>query len=95
MIPSMSGAWEKFKRRGEAIERYNREHLESLTLEQAIKYVESLLYDNRWSPLPDTSTDPLPESIARLIVRSRHAVVETARVFQVTGTSLPHHAWST
>jgi len=61
--------WERFKRRGEAIERSNLDHLRSLTLDQAVRDMESLLRDNRFFPPPDVDGISLPVSIARLISR--------------------------
>ncbi len=61
-----SRVWEKMKRRGDEIDRINREHLARLTDEEAVEELFALLS----APLFDDSeyaVQPLPVSLAKLI----------------------------
>ncbi len=63
-------AWEKFKRRGEAIEKYNREHLRRLTLAEALLDLERVFALMPHFDVTPTQK-PLPISLARLMDRAR------------------------
>ena len=64
--------WRKLQNRGEAMARFDREHLRRLTLEEAIADLEDISRNSVDFPPPDPATWPLPVSLARLIARSGH-----------------------